>query len=510
MSALLSRPLQHTAEAIPSTQNLDEILARETQLEEAEVDRSMRIPVLLFFGSAITWLLGGGVLLLISSIKLHRPNFLASYGFTTYGRIQPAGINAWLYGWLSSAGIGIGLWLMARLSKSQLRHGGLLTAAWGLWNIAVTLGTFEILNGEGTSFTWLDYPRYIAPVLFTSYIFIAVWVLMMLLFRKHSRFYISQSYVLTAFLWFPWAYATANLFMLFLPVQASAQPPVNAWFVQNLYGLWFTPIALAAAYYLIPKIIGKPIHNYLYSSLGFWTLVFLSGWRGGQNLVDGPVPAWMVSVGIGAAILFIIPLVVISNNLVGTVRGHDETLRWSPTLRFTYVGLIGFISAGAIGILLANRTINRALHFTQFETAWMYLALHGFLAMIFFGAIYYITPRLTGWDWASDQLIRGHFWLSVAGTVGIVTVLGIAGILQGYGLNDPQVPVSATVQTIVPLFVMQSVGLGILGLAHVFFATSFVLNIGKLGGRLLFRAAPATALDLETASVARSVLSKPF
>lgn len=469
--------------------------------DEAAVDHSMRGPTLLFFGSAIVWLLVAGVLGLIESIKLHAPGFLSTYAFTTYGRVHPAAMDALLYGWLTSAGIGLGLWLTARLCRTQLRHGGLLMAAWALWNLGLTLGTLSVLGGDSTSFPWLEYPKYVSIILFTAYVFIAIWALLMFNFRARGHVYVSQWYVLAAFLWFPWVYATANLFLFFLPVQASAQAPINWWFIHNFYGLWLTPLALAAAYYLVPKIVGRPIHNYGLAVIGFWTWVFFTGWRGGQSLIDGPVPAWMVSVGIGAAILSIVPLWSIANNLFGTIRGHNDAVRWSPSLRFTYVGLASFVTSGILGILLANRTISRVLHFTQAEAGWWDLSLFGFLSMVFFGAIYYIVPRLTGWDWASNNLIRAHFWLSLAAIALVVGILLIAGLLQGYGLTDPNVPITATISTLVPLFLTRTCALLMLGLANLLFAASFLLNVMRAGGRPLIINRSAVPLDSEGENV---------
>ncbi len=42
----------------------------------------------------------------------------------------------------------------------------------------------------------------------------------------------------------------------------------NWWFAHNLLGLWLTPVGLATAYFLIPKVIGRPVHSYHLSLLG--------------------------------------------------------------------------------------------------------------------------------------------------------------------------------------------------------------------------------------------------
>ncbi|MFZ4598949.1 MAG: cbb3-type cytochrome c oxidase subunit I, partial [Terrimicrobiaceae bacterium] len=97
--------------------------------ERAQIDASTRGPVLLFFGSAIFWLLIGSLLGLISAWKMTHPSFLDGAAWLTFGRLRPAHLNAVIYGWASAAGIGVGIWLMARLCRVALMHSKLLISA---------------------------------------------------------------------------------------------------------------------------------------------------------------------------------------------------------------------------------------------------------------------------------------------------------------------------------------------------------------------------------------------
>jgi cytochrome c oxidase cbb3-type subunit 1 len=77
--------------------------------------------------------------------------------------------------------------------------------------------------------------------------------------RKKGHVYVSQWYIFAAFFWFPWMYGVAELLLLIYPVQGTLQAIVNWWFAHNLIGLWFTTVGLGAIYYMIPKVIGRPI-----------------------------------------------------------------------------------------------------------------------------------------------------------------------------------------------------------------------------------------------------------
>src|SRR5712691_6617736 len=92
------------------------------QVERALIDASTRVPVLMFYASAIAWLLIGTVLAGFVSIKLHSPDWFSNVGFLTWGRMRPAHMNVMVYGWASMAGMGTAIWMMARLCRTTLRH----------------------------------------------------------------------------------------------------------------------------------------------------------------------------------------------------------------------------------------------------------------------------------------------------------------------------------------------------------------------------------------------------
>jgi hypothetical protein len=138
---------------------------------------------------------------------------------------------------------------MARLCRVPLRHSRLLICAAIFWNIGILLGIFGILSGDGRSIEWLEFPNYASFMLFVAFGLIAVWAVIMFRFRQPGHVYVSQWYLLAAFLWFPWLYSTANILLNFEPIQGGAQGAVNWWYGHNALGLWFTPIGLAAAYY---------------------------------------------------------------------------------------------------------------------------------------------------------------------------------------------------------------------------------------------------------------------
>jgi cytochrome c oxidase cbb3-type subunit 1 len=453
------------------------------RLERAEIDASTRLPVILFYGSAIFWLLVGSLFALIASYKMNNPHFLDQWAWLTFGRVRPAHLNAVAYGWAAAAGIGTGLWLMARLCRTPIRHTKLLVSAAIFWNVGISAGILGILAGHGRSIEWLEFPNYASFMLFVAFGLIAVWGVIMFRFRQPGHVYVSQWYLLAAFLWFPWLYSTANLLLNFEPIQGGAQGAVNWWYGHNALGLWFTPIGLATAYYLIPKVLGRPIHSYYLSILGFWTLALFYSWNGMHHLIGGPFPAWLISASVVASIMMFIPVITTAINHHMTVRGHFGALKWSPTLRFTVFGAMCYTLASVQGSFMAIPSLNVVTHFTHYTVGHAHLGLYAFFTMIMFGAMYYILPRVVGWEWPSARLIRWHFWLVAIGIGMMVVVLTIGGVLQGLALLDPGVTFMASLDYTKPWLFMRSISGVLLTLGHLVFALSFTLLLLKVGTR---------------------------
>jgi len=437
------------------------------------IDRAARWPVALFVGTSILWLLAGSILALLASIKLHRPEFFADADWLTFGRVRPAHLNTMVYGWLSPAGVAVGLWILSRLCRAPINDYASLSLAGVLWNLGNLVGTVGILRGDSTSIEWLEYPVYATPLLLISFCFVVLTAVRLVWRREPGHIYVSQWYIYAAFFWFPLLYFASQMLLLWRPVQAPAQPPINWWFAHNVLGLWFTPLGLAAIYYLIPKVIGRPIHSYYLSVIGFWALAFFYAWNGMHHLIGGPYPAWLISASVVASVMMFIPVITVAINQHSTMVGHFSALRWSPTLRFVVFGGICYTAVSLQGSLTAIRAVNEVTHFTHYTVAHAHLGVYAFATMTIFGAVYYIMPRVLEREWPSAWLIRGHFWLCAVGVLYYWGWLTLGGILQGIELNLKATPFLEIVEDTMPYLRGRSIAGIMMTLGHVCFAVSF-------------------------------------
>jgi cytochrome c oxidase cbb3-type subunit 1 len=456
-----------------------------------DADKSTSLVVGVCLTLAVVWLVLASVAGLISSIKMHEPDWWVQYGWITFGRIRPIHLNMVAYGWCSLAGIGVAIWLIPRLLKTELVGARYALVGGALWTIGVFAGTVAIAMGYSDGLEWLEYPWQIDILLVIGGALVGVPLWLTLLNRKVTHLYVSVWYIGAGLLWFPILFLIANWPGLHFGVQ---QASMNWWFGHNVLGLWFTPIGLAASYYFIPKVIGKPIHSYNLSLLGFWSLAFFYSQVGGHHLIGGPVPSWLITISIVQSMMMVIPVFAVAVNQHMTVLGNFRALAYSPTLRFIVLGAMMYTAASVQGSLEALRSVNTITHFTHYTVAHAHLGLYGFFSMVMFGSIYFIMPRVMNWEWPYPKLISLHFWLVLVGFAIYFIWLSIGGWLQGLAMLDEKTPFMQSVALTIPYLKARSIGGGLMTLGHLVFAAHFFAMGWKFGPRRLGAALLGTSV----------------
>jgi cytochrome c oxidase cbb3-type subunit 1 len=317
--------------------------------------------------------------------------------------------------------------------------------------------------------------------MFIGYFFVGISGATLYKLRKTAGVFISVWYLLGAFFWFPWLFFTSQILLEWTPLQGVVQNVVAAWYSNGLQNFWFTAIGLAAAYYLIPKVINRPIHSYSLANIGFWSWMIFAGLTAMTKLSGGPVPAWLVTMSIASSIMLIVPLVTVGKNFIRTMEGNYHMVYHSPTIRFTFFGAICFCIATAVGILASLRSVDRIVHFTLFQAAYQDLVMYSFFSMVMFGAIYYITPRLVGCEWLSSSLIKFHFLGAAYGGGMAVAVMMFSGIASGMRATDPESLFSQILVNSGAYLPGRTLALILMTLGHTAFGLHFILMLLRIG-----------------------------
>jgi len=464
-------------------------------------DASLRLPLLALFGGAALWLVAGSALALIASIKFHAPDFLADDPLLTYGRVQPAADDALLYGFCLPAGLGVTLWLLAHLGRTPIRGAVVPLVAANLWHVGVFIGILSILGGDSTGFRWLEFPRAGSVVLFFAYLLLALWATMNFAGRRERLLYPSHWFLVAALFWFPWIYSTANLFLVAWPVRGIVQFVINSWFANNLLLIWPGLVGIGTAFYFLPKFAGRPLRSYYLALYAFWTLILFGSWCGIPP--GAPVPAWLPAASSFAALLTLVPVIAVGLVMVQTLRGGEKAAFAGGPFCFIRFGLGSFLLATLMLIVTECPGMSRVTAFTWFGPAQTGLQLLGFFAMTVFGAIYYLLPRVVGFEWPFPKLVRAQFWFSAAGIVLFVVPLAVGGLVQGTKLSRPEIAFLDAVGAMLPFLRASTTGLLLLFIGNLLFAANIfgltlvwkwsLLKPALAAGRAAFQSAEVKA-----------------
>lgn len=414
-----------------SVSSVQQVVRRHEPLAEpnpgrvAQVDRSLAPAVLVLGVFAGLWLLAGSLLGLLASLQLHLPGLVAAEALT-HGRVRDLQSVLLGYGWSANAALAVGLWIAHRLGRVESRHAWVAVLGALGWNLSLAWGAFALLGGGTTGLPSLELPRETGLIMTASFLAVGLWAAVAFGRRHTPHVFAPQWYVLAAVLSFPVLHLLAHAAVHVWPSDGVLQVIVAAWHAHGFLGLFLAPVALAALYYLIPKETGRPIRAYYLAPVAFWLFVALSAWAGAAHLLGSPVPAWIQSTGVVAAVMLLVPALIIAINLQGTLWQAPRGER-GPALRFAAAATHGFVLWALGFALLSTRALSARFRFTELEQAQGVLALHGFVALALFAGLYYLLPRVTRREWPSRALVLAHYWLCVLGILGAVASLGSLG-----------------------------------------------------------------------------------
>jgi cytochrome c oxidase cbb3-type subunit 1 len=428
-----------------------------TDPEIAAIDASVRWPVMACFLTAVHWMVVGTFFLVYASSLSHPQDTFPILGLFvtlsehfsmfTYGRIWPAAIDTLIYGWATTGGLGLSIWIMARTCRTPVRSPATLMTAIVFWNLGIAAGLIGIFLGDSNSVELLEFPSYAAWTLWLAYALFALWAVVTWLGRKPGHDHVAQSWLLVGLFSFPWLFGGGSVLLDGKPLAGSGvvQELISAWYVHGLYTLWLAPVGLALLYYLIPKMSGLPIRYGNMTQVAFWTWLIFAPWTAVHDLVGGPFPAETVTTGLILSGLIFIPAAILGMSLVGTAFVAEDKHSSHGGIVFPFLTLSAgcFVLACVAEQILSIRSANEILRFTMFRECNLFLWLYGFFSFGLMGAIYYIVPRLLDFSWRSATLIRAHYYASLYGILLLIAMLGCGGFWQGASLenSDPQVTI---------------------------------------------------------------------
>ena len=403
-----------------------------------------------FLVSSAAWFCLATLAGLVGALALVAPDLMAGISWLEFGRLRPVHTSLVLFGFATPALLGGTLYIVPFLLKTRLQGERLANLAVWLWNAALLGATVTLMLGltQGR-----EYAEWIFPVkvlLVASLLLLLATVLATISARRENTLYVSVWYGAGAIAWTTLLFPLGNV--MWRPDTGAMSGTVDAvwlwWYGHNVFGLVVTPLAVGMAYFIIPRISGRPVHSHTLSLIGFWSLLALYTHIGTHHLLQAPVPTWLKTVSIIDSVAMIVPVGTALVNLWSSMRGAVGKFAESTAGRFVFVGTIWYLITCLQGPLQSLPSVQRYTHFNNWVIGHAHIAVLGFGGFIALGTMWYVLPLVSGRRVYSQVLVSLQYWLILIGLTGFFLVLTVAGLIQGQAWVD-----GATVYRVLPSMV---------------------------------------------------------
>lgn len=430
--------------------------------------------VLWYLACAVFWLLFGTTVGEYLGIKFAAPD-VEHLSWLSFGRLRPVHTNAVFWGWASLAMMGLGYYVVPRVSNvpvASIKQG---YRSLILINASVILGSIFLMaginNGGG------EYREYIWPVmaLFGAGVLISLINFYKTIANRATKeIYVSNWYIVSAMM-----YVLVIAFVAYWPTWQNGlgETIVQGYYMHQGVGMWFMLFSLGLMYYFLPQQLNKPIYSYSLGILAFWTQILFYTLIGSHHFIFSAIPWWLQTVAIVGSVGMVIPVVAGTTNFLMTFKGAWHKLSSSYTLPFYLIGIIFYFTGSLQGTAEAFRFTNLVWHFTDFTVAHSHLTMYGIISFMLWAFIYTIVPRLTGKE-PPQITVGAHFWLALIGLLFYTVPLMIGATLKGMMWINGK-PFIDSVQMMAPYWLWRAIGGTLMWISHIVFAYNFYIMVSR-------------------------------
>ncbi len=358
--------------------------------------------------------------------------------FLSYGRLRPLHTNAVIFAFGGCALFATSYFVVQRTCQTRLFAGPLAALTFWGWQLVIVMAAVTLPLGitSGKEYAELEWPiDLLITVVWVSY---AIVFFGTIIKRKTPHIYVANwffgAFILTvAVLHLVNSAAIPVSFWKSYSAYAGVQDAmVQWWYGHNAVGFFLTAGFLGMMYYFIPKQAERPVYSYRLSVVHFWALIFTYMWAGPHHLHYTALPDWAQSIGMLFSLILLAPSWGGMINGIMTLSGAWHKLRTDPILKFLITSLSFYGMSTFEGPMMSIKTVNALSHYTDWTIGHVHSGALGWVAMVTFGCMYYLIPRMYGrTEMFSTKLITLHFWVSTIGVVLYIAAMWIAGVMQG-------------------------------------------------------------------------------
>jgi len=388
--------------------------------------------------ASVVWGIVGMAVGVLIAAQLVWPQLNFDLPWTSFGRLRPLHTNAVIFAFGGSVLFATTYYVVQRTSQARLCSDKAAAFTFWGWQAVIVAAAISLPMGFTTAkeYAELEWPIniLIAVVWLTfAYVFFGT-----LARRKTRHIYVANWFFGAFVVTIAVLHVVNNLAVPVGPMKSysvysgTIDAMVQWWYGHNAVGFFLTAGFLGIMYYFIPKQANRPIYSYRLSIVHFWALIATYVWAGGHHLHYSPLPDWAQTASMLMSIILLAPSWGGMINGIMTLSGAWYKLRTDPILRFMVVAVSFYGMATFEGPLMSIRSVNALSHNTDWTIGHVHSAALGWVAMISFGALYHLFPKVYGVkQMYSISWINTHFWLSIVGIVLYTVAMWVNGLLQG-------------------------------------------------------------------------------
>ena len=387
---------------------------------------------------AVVWAIVGMGVGLFIALQMVFPELNLDLPWTSFGRLRPLHTNAVIFAFGGCVLFATSYYVVQRTCQATLALPGLASFTFWGWQLVIVLAAITLPMGLTSSkeYAELEWPiDILITIVWVSYAVVFFGTIMK---RKARHIYVAN-----------WFFGAFIITVAVLHVVNSMSLPVSLtksysayagamdatiqwWYGHNAVGFFLTAGFLGMMYYFVPKQAERPVYSYRLSIVHFWALIAIYIWAGPHHLHYTALPDWAQSLGMVMSLILLAPSWGGMINGIMTLSGAWHKLRTDPVLRFLVVSLSFYGMSTFEGPMMAIKTVNALSHYTDWTIGHVHSGALGWVAMVSFGSLYHMIPRLYGHtQMYSITLVNAHFWLATIGTVLYVVAMWVNGITQG-------------------------------------------------------------------------------
>ncbi len=398
-----------------------------------EFTKKTNSAALAFIIAGGIWFIVGTFYGLFSAMHLVSPEIFNNVPGLVFGRARPIHINTVVYGFVVNSLTGAGLYYMPALLKRTLWSEPMGWLAFFFYNLTILSGPLTFSFGLTQGREYLEYIWIFDVSLVLAVLLLIANLTMTIIYRVENFLFVSVWYFISGFLWIAGSYIIGNV--MWNPPTGSLTGILDTiflWFYGHVVvGLLLTPLAIGAAYFVIPRVTKTPVYSYTLSIIGLWTLIIFYSHIGGHHVLQAPIPSWLKTITIIDSVLMFIPILIVIINLWMTWRGKTAMLLKDVAGRWMALGIFWYLLTGFQGSLQSLPQVQRITHFNNWVVGHAHIAVLGFAAFMAIGAVWHVLPLITGRKLYSERLANIEFMLVLTGITGFFVVLTTAGLIQG-------------------------------------------------------------------------------